>query len=157
MKSLKYLALLGLFVSVQAFGLKADINTVKAYHNDEINQLLTDYTLEDSLNIRVELKRKDTKLTEQEIVSIPGLYQKTGEFSEVDLGKVLNLYDRKIVLIQKRQVSNEEMDLVKSSLKDRLYLPEDVQYTVLDDTPKIQEAVSNISNDFFFGAYVTLI
>jgi len=157
LKSLKYLVLLGLFVSVQAFGLKADINTVKAYHNDEINQLLTDYTLEDSLNIRVELKRKDTKLSEQEIVSIPGLYQKTGEFSEVDLGKVLNLYDRKIVLIQKRQVSKEEMDLVKSSLKDRLYLPEDVQYTVLDDTPKIQEAVSNISNDFFFGAYVTLI
>jgi len=157
LKFFKYLTLLGLFVASQAFALKADLESVKAYHQDEIQQLLKDYTLEDSLNIRVELKRKDAKLSEEEVVNIPGLYQKTGEFNEADLGKVLNLYERKVVLIKKRIISDEELNLVRTSLNDRLYLPEDVSYTMLDDVPKVSEAVSNLGNDFVFGAYATLV
>ena len=157
MKFFKYLAVIILFISAHALALTADFDSIKAYHHDEIEQLLQDYTLEESLKIRVELKRKDESLAEEEVVSIPGLYQKTGNYSDADLDKVLNLYERKIVLIKKREVSDEEMQLVKTSLRERLYLPEDVQYTLLDDLPKIDEAVSNLTTDFFFGAYSTLV
>lgn len=140
-----------------AYALKPDFQSVRDYHNQEIDQLLKDYTLEESLTIRVELIRKDAELKEQEIVNLPGLYQKTGEPNDKSIENVLNLYERKFVLIKKREVSDKEIELVKSSLKERLFLPDDVVYTTLDNIPKLDNAVKNLKSDFFFGAYETLI
>lgn len=156
MKSLSIVMVL--LFSIQALAIKADFNSVKEYHRQEIDLLLKDYTLEESLTIRVELNRKkDVELKEQEIVSLPGLYQKTGEATDESLENVLNLYERKFVFIKKREIAEEEMNLVKSSLSERLFLPEDTVFTTLDNTPKLDTAVKNIKSDFFFGAYKTLI
>ncbi|MGH1467262.1 MAG: hypothetical protein ACRBBP_00060 [Bdellovibrionales bacterium] len=145
------------FTVSNAYAIKADYETISKYHKVEIEQLLKDYTLEDSITIRVELKRQDAKLDAESVVSLPGLYQKTGDAHDSKIENVLNLYERKVVFIQKREVSEEEMALVKSSLKERLFLPEDTVFTVLDDTPKLDDAVSNMKSDFVFGAYNTLI
>ncbi len=155
-KTVLVLALL-FFILSNAFGIKSDYETVSKYHKIEIEQLLKDYTLEDSLTIRIELKRQDSKLDEELIVNLPGLYQKTGNAHDSKIQNVLNLYERKVVFIQKREISKEEMALVKSSLKERLFLPEDTAFTVLDDTPKLGDAVNNIKSDFIFGAYKTLV
>ncbi len=145
------------FMLSSAFAMKSDYETISKYHKVEIEQLLKDYTLEDSLTIRVELKRQDSKLDEELVVSLPGLYQKTGDVHDSKIENVLNLYERKVVFIQKREISKKEMALVKSSLKERLFLPEETVFTVLDDTPKLGDAVNNIKSDFIFGAYKTLV
>lgn len=155
--NLATLMLVSLLFAAQAFALKPDFKSVRDYHNQEIDLLLKDYTLEESLTIRVELTRKEGELKEQEIVSLPGLYQKTGQASDRDIQNVLNLYERKIVFIKKREISNEEMELVQASLKERLFLPEDTVYTNLDNIPKLDSAVKNLKSDFIFGAYKTLI
>lgn len=143
--------------ATQAYALKPDFQSVRDYHNQEIELLLKDYTLEDSLTIRVELIRKDGELKEQEVVNLPGLYQKTGEPNDRGIENVLNLYERKFVLIKKREISEQELELVKSSLKERLFLPDNVVYTTLDNIPKLDSAVKNLKSDFVFGAYQTLI
>jgi hypothetical protein len=140
-----------------AFGMRSDYETVSDYHKKEIEQLLKDYTLEESLTIRVELKRKDEKEAPEKYVNIPGLYQKTGDSPDSKIESVLNLYERKVVLIQKREISEKEMDLVKSSLNERLFMPAETQFTLLDDIPKVGDAVKNMKSDFVFGAYNTLI
>ena len=145
------------FIVSHAFGMRSDYETVSKYHKEEIQQLLKDYTLEDSLTIRVELKRKDEKEAPEKFVSIPGLYQKTGDSPDSKIENVLNLYERKVVFIKKREISEEEMTLVKSSLTERLFLPEATAFTALDDTRKVGDAVKNIKSDFVFGAYNTLI
>lgn len=149
--------ILSVVLAFQAHALKPDFQSVRDYHNQEIDLLLKDYTLEDSLTIRVEITRKDGELKEQEILSLPGLYQKTGEAPDKNIASVLNLYDRKIVFIKKREISDKEIELVKSSLKERLFLPDNVVYTTLDNIPKLDNAVKNLKSDFFFGAYETLI
>lgn len=146
-----------LFIASNAFAIKADYKTVREYHKTEIDQVLKDYTLEDSLTVRVELKRKDKKIEEESIVSLPGLYQKTGDVHDSKIENALNLYERKVVLIKKREISEEEMKLVKSSLSERLFLPSDIQFTMLDDIPKLDDAVKNLKTDFVFGAYETLV
>jgi len=140
-----------------AFGMKSDYETVSNYHKTEIEQLLKDYTLEDSLTIRVELKRKDEAEAPEKYVNIPGLYQKTGDSPDSKIENVLNLYERKVVLIKKREISEKEMELVKSSLNERLFMPAETQFTLLDDIPKVGDAVQNMKSDFVFGAYNTLI
>jgi len=140
-----------------AFAMKSDYETVSDYHKKEIEQLLKDYTLEDSLTIRIELKRKDEKEAPEKYVNIPGLYQKTGDSPDSKIENVLNLYERKVVLIQKREISEKEMDLVKSSLSERLFLPAETAFTKLDDIPQVGDAVKNMKSDFVFGAYNTLI
>jgi hypothetical protein len=140
-----------------AFALRTDFESVRKFHDQEIEQLLRDYTLEDSLTVRAELKRKDQELKDQQIVDIPGLYQKTGEANERGIENVLNLYERKFVIIKKREVAEKEIDLVKQALSERLYLPKDTVFTTLDNTPKLDDAVKNLKSDFLFGAYSTLI
>lgn|GEM_PF-1860218 len=156
------LATLGLFMvtlmfAANAFGMKSDYETVSNYHKQEIEQLLKDYTLEDSLTIRVELKRKDEKEAPEKYVNIPGLYQKTGDSPDSKIENILNLYERKVVLIQKREISEKEMELVKSSLTERLFMPAETQFAILDDIPQVADAVKNMKSDFVFGAYNTLI
>ena len=157
---IKYISAIGVvltFFSSNAFGIKSDYETVSRYHKTEIEQLLKDYTLEDSLTIRIELKRKDEKEAPEKYVNIPGLYQKTGDSPDSKIENVLNLYERKVVFIKKREISEEEMKLVKSSLTERLFLPESTTFTSLDDIPKVGDAVQNLQSDFVFGAYNTLI
>jgi hypothetical protein len=146
-----------LMFASSAYGMKSDYETVSDYHKKEIEQLLKDYTLEESLTIRVELKRKDEKEAPEKYVNIPGLYQKTGDSSDSKIESVLNLYERKVVLIQKREISEKELKLVKSSLNERLFMPAETQFTLLDDIPKVGDAVKNMKSDFVFGAYNTLI
>jgi hypothetical protein len=156
-KKISAISIVCTLMSSHAFGMRSDYETVSKYHKQEIEQLLKDYTLEDSLTIRVELKRKDEKEAPEKFVSIPGLYQKTGDSPDSKIENVLNLYERKVVFIKKREISEEEMALVKSSLSERLFFPEDTQFTSLDDTRKVGDAVKNIQTDFVFGAYNTLI
>ena len=146
-----------LMLASSAYGMKSDYTTISNYHKQEIAQLLKDYTLEESLTIRVELKRKDEQEAPEKYVNIPGLYQKTGDSPDSKIENVLNLYERKIVLIQKREIGEKEMELVKSSLSERLFLPADAQFTMLNDIPKVGDAVKNMKSDFVFGAYNTLI
>lgn len=146
-----------LMLASNAFGMKSDYETVSMYHKQEIEQLLKDYTLEESLTIRVELKRKDEQEAPEKYVNIPGLYQKTGDSPDSKIENVLNLYERKVVLIQKREIGEKEMELVKSSLSERLFLPAETQFTMLDDIPQMGDAVKNMKSDFVFGAYNTLI
>ncbi len=141
----------------QAFALKADFESVRKFHDKEVEQLLKDYTLEQSLTIRMELKRKDQELKDQKIVDIPGLYQKTGEADDRGLENILNLYERRVVIIKKREVSEKEIDLVKQALMERLFLPKETSFTTLDNIPTLDSAVKNLKYDFLFGAYETLI
>lgn len=157
MKKLIVYFIVAMFAVQNAFALKADFTSISKYHQEQVKQLLADYTLEDSLNIRIELKKKEGKLEEQEVVSLPGIHYKVGESAEENIEKVLNLYERKVVFIMKRQVSEQELTLVKSSLSERLFLGDDFQFTMLDDIPKVNDAVNNLKNDFVVGAYSTLI
>ncbi len=157
MKKLTTVFIVTMFLVQNAFAIKSDFTSISKYHQEQVKQLLADYTLEDSLNIRIELKKKQEKLPEQEVVSLPGIHYKVGENAEENIEKVLNLYERKVVFIKKREVSEQELNLVKSSLSERLFLGEDFQFTMLDDIPKVDDAVKNLKNDFVVGAYSTLI
>lgn len=148
---------LNMFLLSQAHALRPDFESVRKFHDQEIDQLLKDYTLEESLTVRAELKRKDGELKDQQVVDIPGLYQKTGEPDERGIESVLNLYERKFVFIKKREIGEKEIELVKSALTERLYLPKETIFTTIDNMPKLDDAVKNIKSDFLFGAYTTLI
>lgn len=157
MKTSWFLILGFLLASPFAYGLKPDFDSVSKYHQEQIEQLLKDYTLEDSLNIRIELKKKQDLKADEEAVSLPGIYLKTGETDSDNIEKILNLYERRVVFIKKRQISEQEQSLVEGSLKERLFLPEETQFTVLDDVPKFDDTVKNLGNDFLFGSYNNLI
>lgn len=157
LKNIGFIAVFSLIFLNQAFALRTDFESVRKFHDQEIKQLLQDYTLEDSLTIRAELKRKDQELKDQKIVDIPGMYQKTGQADERGIENVLNLYERKFVLIKKRVLGDKEVELVKTALSERLYLPKDTVFTTLDNTLNIDDAVQNLKTDFLFGAYKTLI
>ena len=152
-----FIIVFNVLFATQAFALKADFESVRKFHNAEVEQLLKDYTLEDSLTIRMELKRKDLELKDQKVVDIPGLYQKTGEVDDRGLENILNLYERRVVIIKKREVSEKEIDLVKQALMERLFLPKETTFTELDNIPTLDSAVKNLKSDFLFGAYETLI
>lgn len=152
-----FVVIFNVILSTQAFALRADFESVRKFHNAEVDQLLKDYTLEDSLTIRMELKRKDLELKDQKVVDIPGLYQKTGEVDDRGLENILNLYERRVVIIKKREVSEKEIDLVKQALMERLFLPKETAFTELDNIPTLDSAVKNLKSDFLFGAYETLI
>lgn len=156
-KKIIIVVVLGVLFSVPAFALRLDFEAVRKFHDQEIEQLLKDYTLEDSLTVRAELKRKDGELKDQQVVDIPGLYQKTGEPDDRGIENVLNMYERKFVFIKKRELGEKELELVKTALTERLYLPKDTIFTTIDNTPKLDDAVKNIKTDFLFGAYTTLI
>lgn len=160
MKFLNKIMLVVLFSFIiinNAFALKTDFESIRRYHDLEIELLLKDYTLEDSLTVRVELKRKNQELKDQDVFNIPGLYQKTGEDDGKTVENVLNLYERKFVFIKKREVQDKEIELVKQALTERLYLPKETVFTTIDNTPKLDNAVQNLKSDFLFGAYDTLI
>lgn len=156
-KRIFFIVILNAFFVNSAFALRTDFESVRSFHDQEIDQLLKDYTLEESLTVRAELKRKEGELKEQKVVDIPGLYQKTGEADDRNIESVLNLYDRKFVIIKKREVADKEIELVKQALAERLYLPKDTVFTTIDNLPNINNAVQNLKSDFLFGAYSTLI
>lgn len=156
-KKLSIVIIVNFVMATQAFALQADFESVRKFHDKEVEQLLKDYTLEQSLTVRMELKRKDGELKEQKIVDIPGLYQKTGEVDDRKLEYILNLYERRVVIIKKREVSEKEIDLVKQALMERLFLPKETTFTELDNIPTLDSAVKNLKSDFLFGAYETLI
>lgn len=142
--------------SHSAFAIKSDFQTVKQYHDQEIEQLIKDYTLEEALTIRMEIKKKEgSKLGEPEVVNLPGIYQKSD--SGEDIEKVFNMYERKFVFIKKREITEQELDLVKKSLTERLFLPADTSFTTIENMTNVDNAVKNIKADFLMGAYKTLI
>ena len=157
LKRILVVLFLNIILVSSAFALKTDFESVRKFHDQEIDMLLKDYTLEESLTVRAEIKRKEGELKQQKIVDIPGLYQKTGEADDRDIENVVNLYERKFVIIKKREVADKEIDLVKQALTERLYLPKDTVFTTIDNMPKLNDAVSNLKSDFLFGAYSTLI
>ena len=139
------------------------LDDVNAFHDYEIKKILKDYTLEKSLNITYEITLKEGVNTEdftKKIYDLPGIFQEVSDKEKSSRGKIIKIlasFERDIIIIEKRKISDSERTLVEAALVKSLYLPEGYQFRYVDESGIIGDKARNIVADFLSGAYSTLI
>lgn len=140
---------------------------LQKFHDQRVNTLIQNYGMSDDLEASVVLSPSKTaagedKVTEDTRIRLPGLL--IGGIEEVgpenvtifEIIQSLKNYQRAVTIVQKRSVSEEEIEAVKAGLREYLALRADEVISVQDKRFSFGNAIKNWSRDLSESVYTSL-